>query len=263
VIRQKPNRQIHAGVNRTLNDGSDVTTEYVVGTFSYTPDEWIEMNLLQLFTASTQNTKILDLIADYMWQEHQIRYGDLFHTILNTILTDPNVDQKLSKDFLKLKQVFDEWMQGKSVDVFVDYDDDYPFELGPSIYPIFIILTQVEEFFNSVKLALSKLTVVDDKILDLCEFSLNRLIDITYKPNRTFVTDYNWLEYIANKQLTLGPTSYIINDTQVQSGGIWFNIDWEQYQGTKDYFTHFIYRHCFDYKSSKIAFNLTKMDSYK
>ena len=259
VIRQKPNRQIHAGVNRTLNDGSDITTEYVVGTFSYTPGEWIEMNLLQIFTASTQNTKILDLIADYMWQEHQVKYGELFHTVLTTIFTDPAVDQKLSEDFLKLKQVFSRWMQGDSVDVFVDYDEEYPFEIGPSIYFIFIILTQINSFFHAVELALAKLASVDDKIFDLCKFSLNRLIDIKYNPNKVFETTYDWVKYIETNQLTKGPISYIINDHQVQSGGIWYDIDWGQYQGSKDYFTHFVYRHCFDYKSRKTAFSLVKV----
>jgi len=258
VIRQKPDHQIHAGVNQTLNDGSDITTEYVVGTFSYTPDEWIEMNLLQIFTASTQNTKILDLIADYMWQEHQIIYGELFHTVLTTILTDTRVDPKLTKDFLKLKQVFNEWMHSKSVDVFVDYDEEYPFEIGPSIYFIFIILTQIDAFFQAVKISLAKLTNVDDKISDLCNFSLNRLIDINYTPNKIFETTYDWLKYIETKQLTAEKISYIINDQQVQNGGIWYNIDWGQYQGTNDYYTHFIYRQCYDYKSSKIAFKLIK-----
>ena len=259
VIRQKPNRQIHAGVNRTLNDGSDITTEYVVGTFSYTPDEWIEMNLLQIFTASTQNTKILDLIADYMWREHQVKYGELFHTVLTTIFTDPAVDQKLSEDFLKLKQVFSRWMQGDSVDLFVDYDEEYPFEIGPSIYLIFIVLTQTKAFFKSVELALNKLIQIDDKILDLCSFSLNRLIDIDYRESKIFQTEYDWIKYIETNQLTKGPISYIINDHQVQSGGIWYDIDWGQYQGSKDYFTHFVYRHCFDYKSRKTAFNLVKV----
>lgn len=260
VIRQKPNHQIHTGVNRALNDGNDITTEYVVGTFSYTPNDWIEMNLLQLFTASTQNTKILDLIADYVWQEHQIKYGDFFHTVLNTILIDSNVSEKLSSDFLKLKQVFNEWMQGKSVDVFVDYDKEYPFEIGPTIYFIFIVLTQTEDFFRAVELALKKLITVDEKILDLCKFSLNRLIDITYKPGRRFQTNHDWIEYIETKKLTTSPTSYIINDQQVQNGGIWYDIDWKQYQGTRDYFTHFIYRHCYDYKSSKTAFKLIKVN---
>ena len=74
-----------------------------------------------------------------------------------------------------------------------------------------------------------------------------------------FETTYDWVKYIETNQLTKGPISYIINDHQVQSGGIWYDIDWGQYQGSKDYFTHFIYRHCYDYKSSKTAFKLIKV----
>ena len=258
-IKEKLNRSVDVGVNAGKDDASDMATEYVVGSFSYTPSEWVEMNLLQIFVASMQQTEILSLIADYLWQEHQINYGDFFHTCLNTLLYDAQVDPVFRSELSKLQQTLEEWLSGSRNDVYIDYDEDFTFELAPAIYYMFVVLTHIDEFFSAVELAIAKLIAVDDKIVDLCRYSKDRLIDITYRPNKIVSSNYDWSKYISSGILDYNPKTYKLTDTKILVGGKWFDIDWEQYQGTKNYYTHYIYRVCFDIRGSKVVKNIKEV----
>jgi putative methyltransferase len=258
VIKEKPNVPINPLVSKATDTVHD--TEYVVGSYSYSPKDWVEMNLLQIFTASTQNSQILDLISNYLWKQHQINYGELFDTVLNTLLYDTNVDFDLQQNLLKLKHAFDEWLVTDKDAIYCDYHNDFPFNLSPSIYFSFIILTDTDKFFDNLSIAISKLVKVDDKILDLFSYVKNRLLDISYRPGRIFTVRYDWATYIENGTLNFRPTTYQINDTQILTGGRWFEIDWMQYEGTIEYYIQYIYRVCYDWKSSKISKSMIEVD---
>jgi hypothetical protein len=259
VIKEKSNVPINPLVSKATDTVHD--TEYVIGSYSYTPNDWVEMNLLQIFTASTQNSQILDLIADYLWEQHRIEYGEFFETVLNTLLYDNKVDTDLQKSLLKLKHAFNNWLDSDRDAIYCDYHKDFPFELSPSIYFSFIILTNIDKFFNNLPLAISKLVVIDDKILDLFNYVKNRLLDISYRPGRIFTVKYNWPKYIETAVLEYLPTTYQINDTQVLTGGRWFDIDWMQHENNaNEYLMQYIYRVCYDWKSSKLSKNIVKVD---
>jgi putative methyltransferase len=253
IIKQKEDKDHDPGVNVSRTSSYELSTEYVVGSFSYTTEDWIEMNQLQVFVASMQQTEILNLVADYMWNEHDIKYGDFFHTCLRTVLDDPTVDIILKHDFEKLRESLNDWLAGHKDDVYIDYHEDFKFMLSPVIYYIFISLTHIDEFFDAVKLSIAKLITVDDKILDLCDFSRNRLLDITYRPGRKFTTRYDWPKYFNTNELEATTKTYEISDTEILAGGKWFDIDWAQYEGTINYYMHYIYRACYDYRSKKTA----------
>jgi putative methyltransferase len=260
IIKQKENRLSDPGINTSKIKVDDISTEYVVGSFSYTTEEWIEMNQLQVFVASMQQTQILDLVADYMWQEHGIKYGEFFHVCLKTVLSDDRVDSELQNDFNKLTHSLNEWLDGVKNDVYTDYHPDFHFELSPVVYYIFVALVRMDQFFDSVLLAIEKLVPIDDKIVDLCHYSQNRLIDISYRPGRTFSTQFDWSEYIETGQLNKIYKTYQIQDTQVLVGGKWYGIDWEQYQGSINYYTHYVYRSCYDYRSKKTANQIKQLN---
>jgi hypothetical protein len=112
-----------------------------------------------------------------------------------------------------------------------------------------------------VLLAISKFVEIDDRILDLCHFSKNRLIDISYRPGRTFSTQYDWPKYSKEGILVATPKTYQITDTEVYTGKRWFPIDWEQYQGTPNYYSHYIYRVCYDMRSKKTPVNMIEQQS--
>lgn len=259
-LREKPNRTMDPGVNKTVADTADTMTEYVVETMSYNSSDWVDMNMLSIFTASTQSSEILDLVSHYMWQEHKVNYGDLFHEIMNTVLYDERVDSEFKKEMSNLKLAYDTWLTDSKSDVFCDFKDEFAFTISPVIYYIFIILINTDKFFDGVLLAIGKFVDVDDRILDLCHFSKNRLLDITYRPGRIFSTQYDWPKYNKEGILDLKPKTYQITDTEVFTGKVWFTIDWELYEGTLNYYSHYIYRVCYDMRSKKTAVNMIELD---
>lgn len=255
-IKQKINKIVENGVNSAITDISDSTSEYVIGTMSYSPNEWVDMNLLQIFTAATQNTQILDLLADYLWDKHQLNYGDFFNLITTNLLTNKKVDKKLQKELNKVKTSILNWMNEESTDIYCDYHKEFAFTLAPVPYCILVILTNIDAFFDGILLAIDQFTKIDSSIVDLCYFLKNRLIDINYTPEKKFETDYNWINYINHKCLDKRRTCYIMYDTQILAGGKFFDIDWQQYHGTINYYSHFVYRVCYDYKATKISQHL-------
>ena len=243
----------------SLNDGMDMTSEYVIGTYSYTPADWVEMNMLMLVTTVTQSTKILDKLADYLWKYHNVNYGDFFQTLVDTLLRDTRVDSTVQKNFNAQLQALFDWLYDNSHDTYCDYDPEFPFTMSPPVYLLFITLIDIDKFFDAVLLTVEKLTPVDDRIIDLCEYSKNTVIDITYRPGRTFTTKFDWLSYVSTGILEEKTTNYQINDTQMIAGGKWYDIDWEQYQGLRNYYTHYVYRACYDHRSSVYAFNIVEI----
>jgi putative methyltransferase len=199
---------------KSINIVNDTTTEFVVGSFSYTKEEWIDMHLVQLFTAATQGTGILNLIADYLWHEHNIKYGEFFNTCIQTLLYDQQIDQKLQHDILLYRNKLLDWLAGLTGDLYIDYSESHPFVLAPSMYYLFVALTQTDEFFKGILISIAKLTLVTDKIIDLCSFSRGRLMDISYNPGRVIHILYDWPGYIKTSKLEYSPTSYaLIADT--------------------------------------------------
>jgi hypothetical protein len=256
VLKKKPGRTTDPGVSMNANE-DEITGEYVVGTFSYTAADWIDMNLLQIFTSATQNSNILNLIADYMWSKHQIHYGEFFWTCLDTILND-QVDPTLQKNFLLLKKIFQDWLVNDDPDLYVDFDDLLDFKIAPSIFYIFTSLINNAEFFTAIKLAITKFIPINSEILDLCHYSKERLIDIDYKPGKKFTCNYDWPKYIQDGTIEKRQITFIIKDTQIQTGGRWFDIDWYQHNGL-DRYKQFIYRVAYDFRGTKMARNIEEI----
>lgn len=207
----------------------DTTTEFVVGSFSYTTDDWINMHLLQMFTASVQGSGILDLIADYLWQTYNIKYGEFFDTCMQDLLTNQQVDQTLQHDMLLYRNKLLDWLDGSIGDLYIDYCKEFPFLISPSIYYLFLALTQTDEFFKGVLLSISKLTPINDEIIDLCRFSKNRLKDITYRPGKIFTTEYDWPKYIETTKLEKSLKTYQLLDNSIDRYGYAMSLDHIQY----------------------------------
>lgn len=260
-LREKPNRSIDPGVNKTVVDEFDTMTEYVVETMSYDAKTWVDMNVLQIFTASTQQSEILDLIANYMWHEHGINYGDFFEETVNTILYDQRVDAEFREQMSKLKLAYDTWLTDDKSDVFCDFKDEFAFTISPTIYYIFIILINIDKFFEGMLIAINKFVEIDSRIVDLCHFSKNRLLDISYRPGRIFSCQYDWPKYIKEGILESAQKTYQLTDDKVLTGARWFPIDWELYEGTLNYYSHYIYRVCYDFRSKKTSVNMIEVDN--
>jgi hypothetical protein len=103
-----------------------------------------------------------------------------------------------------------------------DIDPKFPLLLGPTVYLTFLIMLYPKDFFNTNALHFSKV-LKDDRIIDLCHFLANIIIDLTYDPTvgRTFTTKFNWYGYLINDQpLTSGEYEYTILDKDLKFNGI-------------------------------------------
>ena len=257
LIKAKPGRQQDLGVT-VANNFDDITGEYVVGSFSYTPDDWILMNMLQIFTASMQNSKILSLVADYLWKEYEISYGEFFNNTINFILYDSNTNTTLQNNYLKSVNKFKEWINTDCPDLYIDYHEDLNFTFAPAIYFIFVSLLDIDSLFDATFKSISQLIKIDDKLEDLLNYSKNITIDINYSSGKKFNSKYDWFKYQQSGVLELNNKEFVILDTQILIGGRWFDIDWNQMQGL-DRQKQYFYRACFDFRSSKIAKNIKEI----
>ena len=227
---------------KSIKIDDDITTEFVVGTFSYSRDEWINMHLLQIFIASTQGTEILNLVSDYLWQEHSIEYGEFFNTCIQTLLHDQQINQQLQHDLLLYRDKLIMWLDGGTGDLYIDYSETYPFFIAPSVYYLFLALTQTDEFFKGILIAIEKLTPLTDKIIDLCNYSRNRLIDFSYCPGRIINTLYDWPNYIKTSVLIYSPKTYQLLDTTILAHGHYRPILWHEQIGAHNQMINFIER---------------------
>lgn len=235
-----------------FNESEDKNTEYVVGSFSYSPNDWIDMQLLQIFTAVVQNSEMLNVVADYLWQKHEIKYGDFFEHCLNTILNDSSVNQQLQQNLLKFKNILIDWLAGNTHQVYCDYSHDIPYLLAPPNYMLFIFLIQIDAFFEAVLISLANIINITDDIVDLCLFSQQRLIDYTYVSGRIITTRYDWPNYINTNILVKEVGAYQLLDSSIITNGSAIHLHWNN-------FTEYIDKVCCDARSKKIAVGIDKL----
>ena len=254
-LRLKKNFKADEGVWHAI-DNDQTTTEFVIGTMSYTPDDWVKMNILQTFISSTYNTNILKLIPKYLHKEHGITHGEFFFYLLDNMF----FNEQLYPELAKIKDSIKNWMHGNSINVFVDYAEDFPYEISPSNYILFIILTQPDKFFNIVSDLLIDKTS-DEKIKDLCHFIKNNLITIDYVTGKVFETKYDWVTYKESGILNQISKKYVVTDTKVHLTGNDLPIDWDLYPDNR--LTHFFYRLCYDIKSNKLVKQLEEISEEK
>jgi hypothetical protein len=64
------------GVTYTQGWDSNINTESVIGTYSYTPDEWIKMFLLNILSVAGDASGITSKLICYIKQEHDVNPSD-------------------------------------------------------------------------------------------------------------------------------------------------------------------------------------------
>lgn len=231
-----------------LHKSDDSDTEYVVGTFSYTEDDWADMAMLMMFTVQVQNSKTLNILGNYLYMEHDIRHGDFFEMCLREIM-------KL-EPYAPIKSRMIEYMTSDAPDLYMDINPDFNFRVSPAIFFNYTNLTHLDEFFDCVKTVLSDIT--DDKIQDLIEFSKQRMIDFNFEQDRIFSSKYDWQLYEETAQLEETNPTYQISDKEVFTGGQYFGLDWLEHEGIRRH-KEYIYKFCYDFKSTKAARKLIRL----
>jgi hypothetical protein len=222
-------------------DIDQTTTEVVVGTMSYSSDDWIKMYILQSLVSATAGTDILSLIAKYMFNEHQMKYGDFYYWVMDKIILNSNKDTRL----IEVKKAVTDWVNRDISTIQCDYSEDFPYTILPANYILFVILVESKEFFTQLADLLFEETE-DEKVYDLCYYSKNRLITLDYKINKKFQTNFDWMLYDEKEVLLKEQKSYIIKDV---------NANWKLQPNR---LIHFLYNVGFDLSSSKVAKNIIK-----
>lgn len=230
-----------------LHKSDDTDTEYVVGTFSYTKQDWAEMAMLMMFTVQVQNSNTLNLLGNYLFKEHGIMHGDFFERCMKEVI-------KLDH-YTPIRDRMQEYMTTDAPDLYMDVKDEFNFRMSPAIFFNYMNLTHLDDFFNCVSNVLSD--IMDDKIQDLIEFSKQRMIGFNHQIGKTFSTKYDWQLYEETDQLEENNPTYQVNDTEVFTGGQTFGMDWLDYEGI-DRHKEFIYKFCYDYRATKASRKLTK-----
>lgn len=244
-----------------LHNSDDIEPgEYVVGTFSYNSSDWVNMAMLQIFSSVMMNSNIIKLLATYLKKEHNISYGHFLEQCLVDLSDEKiNVDKDLCEKFNSLRNKLTAWVETDEVlDTYMIIDESINFKIAPPVYYLVITLCSSTNFFNSITSTVEKFIKLDNMILDLINFSKNRLIDINYLPGKTFTNEYDWKHYELYNEIKKEKTTYHCGDTQVWTGGQIFDMNWIKETGPEK-IKQFIYRFCYDYKTPKVSKNFTTM----
>jgi len=241
-----------------------IDCNYVISTISYSSDEWIDMDLLQVFVSTVHNTKILSLVADYMFAEHTVKYGDFYSTVLDKIFT--TFEDPIKGNFIRIKEAYYDLINGVNSNIFLDFDHDFPYTIARENFILLTILTNADSFFSSLSNMLS--TYNDPATSDLCNFARQQLLDHNYAPNRTFDVKYDWMNYKPNNLIKVNKTLQIqdtviltyhsaFSITDYRSGGTELDITWDSSYNS---YIDFFYKVCFDIRTIKTCRNILELN---
>ena len=207
------------GVNALV---SDMILENVVGTYSYTPLEWVDMLMITML-ASVSRVLGLNLFTKYLKQHHQINAGEFFDTIYKDIFCKKGFNSDILNE--KISLIIDNLTKVATdptvTRIEFDFDPEFPLLLAPHVYLTFLVMIHPAAFFTSIAGYFST-KVNDDALLDLGHYLSNTMIDFDYDPNkgRKFITNHNWYGYYNNNEpLHKNSYEYIINDDKLKFAG--------------------------------------------
>lgn len=221
-------------------DDLDSTAEYVVGTYSYSPEEYVEMKSLQIFVTSLHNTNILSKIGEYVRATHDVQWGE-FYTDIKTMLQCSPI---LGKDFRKITESITSWVMGEKTELFIDYREEFKYEIQPINYILFITGIMADDFFSEIGRYLS-VKYNDPKINELCGYVRFTNYSLSYEINEQQTFTHNWKEWSEGQDLIEEESTYQVKDKDIRVGPKLLPIDWQEKKGTPDYLTHYFYRVCY------------------
>ena len=206
-----------SGMN-LVGSWTNKSVETVVGTYSYTPADWVRMRKLYSFVVGGHPAGINTYLVDYLHRTHGSSPSQVYNAIMEYAYTIKFKDANLNRLFAIEKQHSNLWITDDTVlDIGIDIGDEWPFQMPQHTFFSFAILSNAQAFYTEV---CNHLAVMysDPRIIDLGKYIANVLLDVTYnyKHGRTFTTKYNWLEYFNKLEpLSEEEYTYNISDTEV------------------------------------------------
>lgn len=189
------------------------SVETVVGTYSYTQEDYIEMFRLTNFCIATHITGINDYLIRYLVNEHGAKPSTVLTKILQFIDGPNFADKELAAKFITEREVLRNWMYDDTTQSGVDIDPEFPLMLAHHAFFTMSIMLHADSFYNEICNLLSD--VYDDpKIVDLGKYLRNIIIDYDYNNDgREFTTEYSWQDYFNKQKLVKGNYTYRVVDS--------------------------------------------------
>lgn len=244
------------GVQTVYQSEYDTTAEFVIGTYSYSPHEYIEMMSTQFFVLSLHNTGLLKSLAKFVTQEHNVLWGD-FYIDIKKFLQAHNT---LGENFNKVDNTVKEWVNGNTRDLYINWNKNFQYDIGIQSFILFYTLINSKEFYSSIGNYLAE-KFNDRRIIDLAKFNKFSIFDLNYAINQTENFEYDWLSWDPNTQLVNTPVTYQAKDTHIRVGPKLEQVDWQEKIGTDDYYSHFIYRVCYTNMADKTVQNIERLNN--
>jgi len=232
----------------------DLTAEYVVGTSSYSVDDYIKMLAMNQFVNSLHNTSLTNLIGKYLNEKHDLHWGDFYFDIKRFL----QEESTLSHYFSQIDHAVEGWIKGNESGMYIDYAEDFKYLIHPNNYVLFLALVYPDEFYGSIAKYFNE-KFNDETIFELCDYAKFSVVNIDYEINNTKTFIHNWKEWTAGATLEKQTSTYVTKDETIRVGPKHYPIDWQEKKGTPDYLTHFFYRVCYTNLAKKDVKNIERI----
>lgn len=243
----KDNFKLHPDIIHNFNAGgwANTNVESVIGTYSYSSLEWIDIYLVNSLSLANESTGVNTYLAKYLSKEHSRQPSELLDFIYkayvkpNELTSSSKLKQLLSKSYTNIH----DWVFGDSVQMGVDYHPDFPLLLTSHTYFSLVSLTNADEFYTSICQQLAE-KFQDPKLIDLGVFLRNSMLDSEYNPTtgRVFETEYNWLDYFTHGELNKKTCTYQLDDQQIYLDRRMQDINWHLYSDTIKRHEQYLYQ---------------------
>jgi putative methyltransferase len=233
AFRYKNSAITDEGVNTVTGR---LMAENVISTYSYSEYEWCDMLAVNMISGISA-TLGFNFLTGYLNKQHDLSSSVFYDKIYKELLVKKNftsdvLNEKLGGIVDHLYKVIDD---DSIQSIEFDVGPNFPMWLAPFVYVGFIIMLYPKEFFTDIGNLFTKITN-DEKIVDLCMYLANIIIDIDYDPvvKRTFQTNYNWYSHFNDKKpLLKSKYEYKILDERLKFTGT-SNFEISDYHTCKD-----------------------------
>jgi hypothetical protein len=193
--------------DNTMAAWTNSSVEIVVGTYSYSTEEWIKMLRLNNLVIAGERLGINDYLLKYLVQEHNLQPSQVLSDILDYAYLHGFKNSDVN-DFFKIEQDHvTRWIYQDNLDSGIDIGKDFPFLIPYYAFLLLITLSNSAVINELAEMFAEKYQ--DEKVKDLGQYISNSLMGIDYFQSRNFITAYNWLNYFDKGSiLTTGSHSY-------------------------------------------------------